>query len=102
MRLFYVTECSVDKWGEQCSNNCGCDNSNSVRCDHVTGCVCATGWQGTTCTEDVDECKTVADACPANSICTNTDGSHTCACKPGYEVTLSGCIGKPETCKQPA
>ncbi|XP_060596327.1 uncharacterized protein LOC132750377, partial [Ruditapes philippinarum] len=86
------TKCAVDKWGEQCATDCNCDEVRSSGCDHVTGCICNPGWQGATCTEDVDECKTNTDSCPANSLCTNTVGSHTCACKPGYDETLSGCI----------
>jgi hypothetical protein len=48
---------------------------------------------------DADECSSDT-ACGLNTICTNTPGSHTCACKPGYELLAGkdtktdGCTGK--------
>ena len=44
------------------------------------------------CAVDVDECST--DPCgPGKVDCTNSDGSYTCTCKPGYEVKDGACIG---------
>ncbi|OXB70821.1 UNVERIFIED_CONTAM: hypothetical protein H355_002145 [Colinus virginianus] len=35
--------------------------------------------------EDINECETKANEMPENSVCTNTDGSYTWTCRPGYE-----------------
>ena len=37
---------------------------------------------------DINEC--VLDACGSNSICTNTQGSYNCKCKPGFQSTSGG------------
>jgi len=33
---------------------------------------------------DIDECSTGTNDCDVNAICTNTIGSYSCKCKPGY------------------
>ena len=33
---------------------------------------------------DIDECSTGTNNCDVNGICTNTIGSYSCKCKPGY------------------
>ena len=42
---------------------------------------------------DVDECALGTDNCAANAICTNTDGSYTCACNTGYSGDGITCTG---------
>ena len=32
----------------------------------------------------MDECKESLDKCHSHANCTNTEGSYTCHCKPGY------------------
>lgn len=39
---------------------------------------------GTVC-NDIDECATELDICDNNAACTNTVGSHTCACNTGWQ-----------------
>merc|ERR1712130_562785 len=63
-------------------------------------CQCAAGFNaGTdsngdpTC-DDVDECA-VGDICGFGGTCTNTPGSHTCACATGWD-NVQGTAG--ETC----
>lgn len=35
-------------------------------------------------TPDVDECKSSEAVCSVHAVCTNTEGSYVCACKPEY------------------
>ena len=43
---------------------------------------------------DVDECAVTPSVCGTQFICTNTDGSHTCACEQGYEMEQGSCAGE--------
>ncbi len=72
-------------------------------CDNTIGnyiCLCDTGYSGSPCTgiysffspaffsqhfKDINECEIVPEICGANEHCTNTNGSYTCTCLPGYE-----------------
>ncbi|XP_019645250.1 PREDICTED: fibroblast growth factor receptor-like [Branchiostoma belcheri] len=47
-------------------------------------CTCDTGWEGTDCDTDIDECTTGTDNCDIQATCTNTVGSHNCTCNTGY------------------
>ena len=38
---------------------------------------------------DINECEDPA-SCGANTLCTNTIGSYSCACLPGYELWVAG------------
>ena len=42
---------------------------------------------------DIDECIST-DICRANEVCTNTQGSFTCTCQPGYVNNGKKCTGK--------
>ena len=42
---------------------------------------------------DIDECSLDSDKCYANSECTNTEGSYSCTCKPGYSGDGHNCTG---------
>eukprot|EP01045_Picozoa_sp_COSAG04_P007070 COSAG04_NODE_360_length_15920_cov_50.432815_13_plen_1375_part_00 len=80
--------------GNSCENNI--DDCEAAPClnggvctDAVASYSCAcsgTGFVGTTCSDDEDECATAADNdCAAmGATCTNTAGGFSCACDPGY------------------
>ena len=42
---------------------------------------------------DINECDIHTDDCHHNANCTNTIGSHTCACKPGFSGKGTDCQG---------
>ena len=76
--------------GTSCSNGAWCDGpetcSAGVCVDGAAPCDPATE----TCDEvgdacDVDECAAGSDSCDLNATCTNTVGSYSCVCNPGYD-----------------
>ncbi|XP_059143711.1 fibrillin-1-like [Physella acuta] len=78
-------ECPEGKWGQDCSHTCTCVAANTHLCDKTNGsCVCKTGWNGTRCDVDFDECKQTSDQCPVHSSCINNDGGYSCSCNEGY------------------
>ncbi|XP_045193379.2 uncharacterized protein LOC123549396 [Mercenaria mercenaria] len=74
--------CEDGKWGLDCGNTCNC--VQAVYCDKSFGCVCQTGWTGTLCDVDIDECQAEIDPCSVLHDCKNTQGSYVCNCKEGY------------------
>ena len=43
---------------------------------------------------DIEECNLGCINCPANSQCSNKEGSYECKCKAGYKMHAGFCIGK--------
>jgi len=73
-------------------NGINCTPANNGDCSlTAAGCrpptvVCRPGFTGTggaNCT-DIDECQVNNGGCHENATCTNTPGSFTCTCKPGF------------------
>ncbi|KAK9806092.1 hypothetical protein WJX72_001044 [[Myrmecia] bisecta] len=69
----------------------------------VTGCSSTwvggrqgTGYEGPSCTLDINECVRQTDGCGANSGCVNTPGSYQCVCHYGYTGDgQTGCTATP-------
>ncbi|XP_059161297.1 uncharacterized protein LOC131944591 [Physella acuta] len=77
--------CVEGSWGTECSNNCSCSVLGTSTCDKVSGtCQCKSGWSGTNCDKDVDECLQNTTNCPSHSHCSNTEGSFDCLCDDGF------------------
>ena len=51
-------------------------------------CSCKPGWQGVTCSDDVNECQ--SSPCGDHATCSNTEGSHLCSCDTGYTKNRDG------------
>lgn len=45
---------------------------------------CPSGYEGPSCSTDINECARGTAGCGPNAACTNTPGGYTCACYPGY------------------
>ena len=88
------SECNDNAWGENCTKTCDC--VNSIECNHVTGCVCEDGWNGTYCEYDIDECEGDPNICNDSLLeCLNFDGDYMCICKQGFVKSDNGsCFGK--------
>lgn len=89
--------CGTGTYGENCANNCAC-GVGANRCDSVSGCVCSSGWIGSRCDQDIDECQTlsVVQECQnKNAKCINFPGNYSCDCETGYQQNPSGiCEGE--------
>ena len=87
-------------YGNNCSETCNCTTGNTNNadqtCDTVNGtCDCQSGWNGTQCENDINECQINTDGCEdhPNQNCVNTDGSFFCDCYLDYSRDVSGkCI----------
>ena len=44
--------------------------------------------------QDINECTVKSDRCDINAACQNTEGSHKCICKTGFEGDGEKCSGK--------
>ncbi|KAI8737995.1 multiple epidermal growth factor domains protein 6, partial [Biomphalaria glabrata] len=84
--------CDSYHWGPGCANNCSCYPIGSETCDPVIGCKCKSGWAGTKCMQDINECDSETSPCPLLSICMNTPGSYYCQCPSGYKLFNNTCI----------
>ncbi|KAL3871132.1 hypothetical protein ACJMK2_039149 [Sinanodonta woodiana] len=67
-----------------CSN--GCENGGT--CTEPDSCVCPSGYSGTNCDADIDECESRDHGC--THMCKNTAGSYMCACQEGFSLATDG------------
>lgn len=61
-------------------------------------CECPRGYQGSRCSEDVDECA--AHICEHDGLCRNKPGKFECFCRPGYtgtrcHIEVNECLSQP-------
>ena len=69
--------------GEACDDgNVQAGDGCSATCEVEPGYSC-TGTQPSVCTDN-NECTNGTAQCSVNADCTNTPGSYTCTCRPGY------------------
>ncbi|KAL5020522.1 hypothetical protein ScPMuIL_003414 [Solemya velum] len=86
-----VTECA-DFYFDDCSKACTCVQDHFTSCDDATGlCTCKTGWIGTDCGQDKNECDD-PNPCPKeNDHCNNLDATFECVCNLGYHTVDDEC-----------
>ena len=70
----------------QCVNESSCPG-NSVA-NEAFECICPSNYTGRECTTDVNECEMGTNPCKNGANCTNTNGSFTCDCPPGFTGIL--------------
>lgn len=80
-------------WGKNCEQICECGIGSST-CDPSRGCICDSGWQGSNCSIDIDECTVNPGICQSDQLCENLDGSYQCNCQTGFEKSGSNCQSK--------
>ncbi|CAB3978726.1 extracellular matrix A-like [Paramuricea clavata] len=83
---------------EDCGGSCSGSSANSRSCNRnacqnggnpIPGrCSCLSGWTGTCCESDVDECSSSS---PCQHICNNVPGSYTCQCDSCYTKLGDNC-----------
>ncbi|KAK7092485.1 hypothetical protein V1264_008223 [Littorina saxatilis] len=93
--------CPSLQYGPECAHTCLC-NGRGLDCHSVTGCVCQKGWTGSQCQDDVNECEDNPDVCGEGQVCTNTNGSYTCACQNGYAIDDDGVCQDVDECSSDA
>ncbi|CAH3046914.1 unnamed protein product, partial [Porites lobata] len=74
-----------------CHNNSTCQSGFT---DQRYRCVCAPGFTGEDCGQDIDECSVFSSICDINAICRNSEGSYLCSCKEGFAGDGKLCKGK--------
>uniref|UniRef100_A0A4W3H2C1 Notch receptor 2 n=1 Tax=Callorhinchus milii TaxID=7868 RepID=A0A4W3H2C1_CALMI len=104
----FYCECPIGKTGLLChlddacvSNPChegSVCNTNPLKVDYF--CTCPSGYRGTACDEDINECSLGGNPCEHGGKCVNTDGSFRCECSVGYtgprcETDINECISMP-------
>ncbi|KAH9524422.1 hypothetical protein Btru_054506 [Bulinus truncatus] len=82
--------CINGKWGDNCKNSCTCSPATTESCSPLNGsCYCRSGWTGSNCSQDVDECSNNNKICGSHNKthCVNTNGGYLCVCNLGYGKT---------------
>merc|ERR1711976_83980 len=98
------TRSAASEW-KKLTNACSfrpCSNTNTKTCKNEWNsykCICKSGWTGTTCEEDINECNE-ADFCQNGGVCTNFDGGFSCECADGWtgdncEIDVDECLENP-------
>ncbi|XP_070174967.1 uncharacterized protein [Littorina saxatilis] len=91
--------CPKLRYGPECRHTCEC-SGRGLSCHPVTGCVCQSGWTGSQCQDDVNECEESPDVCGEGKRCVNNNGSYTCLCPDGYTDNSEGVCQDVDECSE--
>ncbi|XP_063809459.1 growth arrest-specific protein 6 isoform X2 [Pseudophryne corroboree] len=91
---------------DQCSSK-PCHRAGSVHCIDLQGdfrCDCKKGWEGKTCSLDINECAYLNGGC--SHICVNKPGAYHCDCQSGHRLLednrtcgdIDECAESPDIC----
>ena len=58
----FFTVCDAFHYGVNCETSCDCQVGADY-CNHLAGCICLSGWTGTKCGEDKNECDVEVSPC---------------------------------------
>ncbi|XP_060589547.1 fibropellin-1-like [Ruditapes philippinarum] len=73
----------IEGWtGKYCNEKNQCENGDARTINGIETCTCHKGFQGTTCSEDIDEC--LSQPCHDGGQCHNHVGNYSCTCALGY------------------
>ncbi|VDK38961.1 unnamed protein product [Taenia asiatica] len=86
LRLFYCFKNQVTEASDDCTRPC----KNGGVCRGNNECSCTRGFEGSDCSQDINECVTLAPCDPDFGMCINRYGGYECVCQPGYILLLDG------------
>ena len=78
--FIYIFHCWPWCFLDACLNETLCENGGTCQ---DGACVCAAGYDGNDCTNDIDDCS--PNPCLNGGTCTDGVDEYTCACATGYE-----------------
>lgn len=76
---------------DECSSNPCQHGGTCIDLHDKFFCLCPENYQGSTCSEDVNECQMYSDTtlgCQNSATCENTDGGFKCHCSPNHHGIL--------------
>ncbi|XP_059169385.1 uncharacterized protein LOC131951116 [Physella acuta] len=82
--------CESPSFGLNCAQTCLC-GGRSLYCDKVYGCVCQSGWTGSGCDVNINECEG-NNPCGINQVCQDLEGGYQCLCADGYKRVNQSCV----------
>ena len=57
-----------------------CKHPNTLFSLLAFQCLCEPGWEGPTCSQNINECNQVPNPCLHNSVCIDRQGTYECLC----------------------
>ncbi|XP_052811033.1 uncharacterized protein LOC128238811 isoform X2 [Mya arenaria] len=88
-----ATSNTYESIGRDCQDHNECQDPKGINCKYSRNqtqwctnldpgyyCRCNSGWQGTNCETNVDECRERVNACGHNATCTDGYGTYYCKC----------------------